>query len=241
MKTYLNPEEVDDICYASDNLRDRAIMLLLRDTGIRVSELISVKREGLDLGSKQMFIRKAKIRFLRTCPECRHKSGQRSQFCPQCGINISQVEARSVEGSARRRIVSFTPQTARAIRDYLEDQPKSSWLFPSPRDPSKPLNRRTVAYLVQRAAEEVGLGGKILDHPEYDTRHGVSPHRIRDAMAIGEFREDSSLEGLRILAHKLGHRSPETTYAHYIKIVATESNDADRKSGSKRAAKAAMF
>ena len=228
MKTYLEPDEVDDICYAPNSARDKAILLLLRDTGIRVSELVSVKTEGVDIENRQMFIRKSKIKKLRLC-SCGHKSGQKAIFCPQCGADISRITPHDSKRSGTRRIVEFSPEAADMIRDCLKETKTSSpWLFPSPRDPSKFINVRSIRYLVERAAEAVGLGGTILDHPEFDTRHRVSPHRLRDAMAIEEFSRNSTLEGLRILAHKLGHSNPETTYAHYIKLVSSKPGVIDR-------------
>lgn len=228
MKTYLEPDEVDDICYAPDSARDKAMLLLLRDTGIRVSELVSVQTQGVDFDNKQMFIRKSKVKKLRLC-SCGHKSGQKASFCPQCGADISGISPHDEKRSGTRRIVEFSPEASDMIKDYLrQTKTNSSWLFPSPRDPAKPVNVRSVRYLVERAAEAVGLGGTILDHPEFDTRHKVSPHRLRDAMAIGEFSKDPSLEGLRILAHRLGHSNPETTYAHYIKLVSTKPGTIDR-------------
>ena len=235
IKTYLEADEVDDICYASPDARDQSIMLLLRDTGIRVSELVSMKRGGLDLRSNQAFIRKSKIKQLRQCPSCPHKSGRQAVFCPQCGADLAQAKTVAGLTTTRRRIVSFSPEAAAALKKHLGGAVRSEWIFPSPRDSRNHLNVRSVRYLVQRLAEEVGLGGNILDHPEFETQHKVSPHRLRDAMAIGEFREDPSLEGLRVLAHKLGHSNPETTYAHYIKLISTEPTQSVRTNrGRKR-------
>lgn len=195
---------------------------MFRDTGVRASELVSIEEEWLDLQRKQCFVRKLKIKELTECSVCGHKSGRTARFCPECGADLTGVVAEAGRPVVRRRIVAITDETAELLRLYLPGRRTNSpWLFPSAKNPSIHIHRKTASYIVTEAAIAVGLGGKILDHPEYDTQHHVSPHRLRDAMAIEEFKRDPSMENLRVLAYKLGH-TPETTYRHYIKLVGAE-------------------
>ena len=209
---------------ATHNLRDRSILMMLRDTGVRVSELVSLRLEWLDLPNRRTFVKSAKVKYLRTCPSCRYKSGRQSKFCPRCGVDITAIDAVPETGVSRRRIVSFVPQTAGYLSNYLQRRGgHSDWVFPSPQDPLKHLTPRMVGYITKKAAESVGLGGKILDHPDFDMKHGVSPHRFRNAMAIQELRKHPDLEGIRVIAHQLGHKSTETTLNSYIKVISQEA------------------
>lgn len=195
---------------------------MFRDTGARASELVSIEQEWLDLDRNQCFVKKLKIKQLVECPGCGHKSGRTARFCPECGGDLTSARTDAGRPVVRRRIVAITDETAELLRLYLPGRAAASlWLFPSAKDPSKHIHRKTASYIVTEAANAVGLGGKILDHPEYDTQHYVSPHRLRDAMAIEDFKRDPSMENLRVLAYKLGH-TPETTYKHYIKLVGAE-------------------
>lgn len=54
---YLEPEEVARMAAACSNLRDRLILLLLYTTGLRVSELVSLKRDDVDLEKRVIRVR----------------------------------------------------------------------------------------------------------------------------------------------------------------------------------------
>jgi integrase/recombinase XerD len=60
-----------------------------------------------------------------------------------------------------------------------------------------------------------------LVNPETGKRHGVSPHRLRDAFAVHAVKLDDSGDGLRLLQEHLGHVSFNTT-AKYRKIAGEE-------------------
>ena len=194
---------------------------------MRVSELTSIRTESIDLESKQVFIRKLKIKRVKNCSSCSYTSGHKTKFCPGCGQDISMIEPIDSNSTrTRRRLVNFSEETSLLVGLYLKTlNADSPWLFPSPRDPSESLHSETVRIMVQESAKKVGLGGKILDHPEFDSKHAVSPHRLRDALAVAEFKKNPTLEGIRVIAYKLGHSNPETTYKHYVKITASGSDD----------------
>ena len=54
---YLEPEEVARMVEACPSLRDRVVILLLFTTGLRVSELVSLKRDDVDLEKRSIRVR----------------------------------------------------------------------------------------------------------------------------------------------------------------------------------------
>ena len=224
MKTFLTEKEVTDICEAGANVRDCTLLWLMWESGIRVSEAVSMRRDGLDLERGSAFIRRSKVKYLRLCPGCGKKSGHKNYFCHECGLSLKSIEPKPEAGGTLRRIIQIGPVTRGYLLKHLEALDrgaKTLWVFPSPRDFSRHLTNNGAGDIVRRAAEAAGLGGCIIDHPDFDTRHKVSPHRLRDAAAVREFRKSPTLEGIRVIASQLGHRNPETTFQHYIKLVAS--------------------
>ena len=45
----------------------------------------------------------------------------------------------------------------------------------------------------------------MLINPETGKRHGISPHRLRDAFAVHAVKVNDSGDGLRMLQEHLGH------------------------------------
>lgn len=84
------------------------------------------------------------------------------------------------------------------------------------------LNRHRAWQIVRECAEKAGLPD--LTNPETGKRHGVSPHRLRDAFAVHAVKLDDSGDGLRLLQEHLGHASFNTT-AKYRKISGKEHKD----------------
>jgi len=56
----LNKEEVKNLIDSSDNMKSRLIISLLYSSGIRVSELVNLKLDDLNLGDKTGWVRKGK-------------------------------------------------------------------------------------------------------------------------------------------------------------------------------------
>lgn len=226
MKTYLSVQDVDSLFTALESLRNRCLLAVLRDTGIRVSELISIEKVSIDLKKRLIRIRAVKIKQLRTCPSCHTKSGRRAVFCPGCGASLVEIPLEAGAARAIRRLVAVSAETAELLKDLAARPPKRSpWLFPSPKDPQAHLTRQQVYNIVRGAASRAGLDGKILDHPQFDTSHYVSPHKLRDHAAIKAFRADPTLEGLRVTAFRLGHSKVETTINSYLKMLSTEAEE----------------
>ena len=81
------------------------------------------------------------------------------------------------------------------------------------------INRHRAWQVVRDCAEKAGLPDLV--NPETGRRHGVSPHRLRDAFAVHAIKLNDSGDGLRLLQEHLGHASFNTT-AKYRKIAGEE-------------------
>ncbi|MGB0836611.1 MAG: tyrosine-type recombinase/integrase [Flavobacteriaceae bacterium] len=60
LPTVLSPEEVIDLIRCTQNLKHRAITALIYASGLRVSELLNLKLQDLDIDRRQVLIRSAK-------------------------------------------------------------------------------------------------------------------------------------------------------------------------------------
>jgi len=106
------------------------------------------------------------------------------------------------------------PETLKMLRDFIR------------RDETKGLvlgvNRHRAWQIVKQCAERARLPDLV--NLETGKRHGVSPHRLRDAFAVHAVKLDDSGDGLRLLQEHLGHASFNTT-AKYRKVSGTEHKE----------------
>jgi len=84
------------------------------------------------------------------------------------------------------------------------------------------INRHRAWQVVKECAERAELPDLV--NPETGKRHGVSPHRLRDAFAVHAVKLDDSGDGLRLLQEHLGHASFNTT-AKYRKVAGEEHRE----------------
>jgi integrase/recombinase XerD len=73
--------------------------------------------------------------------------------------------------------------------------------------------------VVKECAERAGLPKLI--NPETGRLHAVSPHRLRDALAVMAVQRDDSTDGIRMLQEQLGHANIGTTM-RYRKVAGQE-------------------
>ncbi len=73
------------------------------------------------------------------------------------------------------------------------------WLFPSPRDPTKPLTTRAVQYLMERLKEAAGIVRRC------------NPHVMRHSYACDLLRGGADVTEVQRL---LGHASPSSTFKY---------------------------
>ena len=209
LKTYLEPREVERLIGAATNLRDKLIIQLLARTGCRVSEHCSLEAANIDFQRSIILIEHLKRIARRQCPNCGKKVGTRNKFCPYCGSALEQIDP---EKQRRQRLIHLDRDTLSLAREYLEKRARKN-------DRLICLSRQRVDQVLKDAAVRAGLGGRILLNPETGsgTRHQVSAHRLRDALAIRWLRARNDPEGQKALQEHLGHKRFDTT-ARYLKI-----------------------
>lgn len=73
--------------------------------------------------------------------------------------------------------------------------------------------------IIKECSERVGLPKLV--NPETGKVHNISPHKLRDYLAIHAMKKDDSGDGMRLLQEHLGHQSFNTT-AKYRKVSGKE-------------------
>jgi integrase/recombinase XerD len=213
MKAYLNLPEIEPIEQAASCPRDRLLNRLLSHLGCRISEALALKLEDFDFERATVTVLHLKRSMKISCPQCGMRLGNRHQFCPGCGVKVSE-RIRSQQERRRIRVLPVDEATLAMLRNYINSLPyhddKSS-LFR--------LNRHRAWQIVRDCARRAGLPSLV--NPETGRIRGTSPHRLRDAFSVHAMKVDDSGDGLRLLQEHLGHVSFNTT-AKYRKIAGEE-------------------
>jgi integrase/recombinase XerD len=210
MKTYLEPEEVAQMEKAAGNLRDKLLIRTLFHLGCRVSEALALTVEDIDFDNATVCIL--------SCSSCGAGLGRTQAFCPGCGKKIDKALTQQQE-SRRQRILPIDRGNLKMLKEYIKRG------GPVLRDGKKfifGVNRHRAWQIVKKCAEKAGLPKLV--NPETGKAHNVSPHRLRDALAVQAVKLDDSGDGLRLLQEHLGHQSFNTT-ARYRKISGKEHHD----------------
>lgn len=218
MKTYLERQEVELLENAATNLRDRLLIRLLSRSGCRVSEAVALAVQDIDLQQGTVTIQHLKTRLNLACPICNVRLGKSHIFCPSCGARVEKAIAQSKE-HRRVRTLPVDDDTLGMLRDYIRRG------GPVPREGKMlifGINRHRAWQVVRKCAERAGLPDLV--NPETGKRHGISPHRLRDAFAVHAVKLDDSGDGLRLLQVHLGHASFNTT-AKYRKVSGKEHKE----------------
>lgn len=212
-KAYLTPEDVAKLIEAAPTKRDRVIIRTLFYTAVRESELISIQVADIDFKGKWITIQRLKERSRIKCA-CGTRLGRKTLYCPNCGKPITEATIEKLQEHHKRRVRVDT-ETLAMIQEYIKKRrdKKNPRLFP--------FSRQWIEEIVYRAAEDAGLGGRILQIEGLSQSHKVSPHRLRDAFAVHFLKSRGDLVGQRALQQHLGHQSFETT-AKYRKISGKE-------------------
>jgi site-specific recombinase XerD len=107
------------------------------------------------------------------------------------------------EGKGRKgRQVMLSEKLLSMLREYWRiERPQGEWLFPSPKDPARPVGEDVVRRALYRAAEAARIGKKMTLHT---LRHCFATHLL-------ELGHDTE-----VIQHVLGHASVRTTrrYTH---------------------------
>ena len=217
-KAYLEPEEVREVEEAAFYLRDKLLVRLLFHLGCRISEALGITTSDIDFNQGTVTIEHLKIRMNLSCPQCGARLGKSHKFCPDCGQKVGKAVAREKE-HRRVRALPIDDDTLDMLRTYIDHGgPVSSngkqLLFG--------INRHRAWQIVSNLAEKAGLPELV--YSESGKKHGVSPHRLRDAFAVHAVKKDDSGDGLRMLQEHLGHQSITTTM-RYRKVAGEEQRE----------------
>jgi integrase/recombinase XerD len=215
MKTYLEPEEVQQLETAAGYLRDKLLVRLLWRLGCRVSEALRIGVEDVDFDRYTIMIEHEKMRWKWYCPDCNARLSRTAKFCPNCGNKVAAAVASASEHH-RKRILPVDEETLAMLRDYIDrggpvDVEGKRLLFD--------IGRRQALNIIRECAAKAGL--EPLVNPETSEPRGISPHRLRDAFAVNWMKQDDSGDSQRLLQEMLGHQSFDTT-AKYRKVSGTE-------------------
>ena len=218
MKAYLEPDEVALMEKTAMCVRDRLLIRLLFHLGCRVSEVLGITTDDVDFIKGTITIQHLKSRLRLSCPECAARLGKSHTFCPKCGAKVEKAVAQEQE-HCRMRTLPMDSDTVWQLMDYIKrggSIPKNGkrLIFG--------INRHRAWQIVRECAEKAGLPGLV--NPETGRRHGISPHRLRDAFAVNAVKHDDSGDGLRLLQEHLGHASFNTT-AKYRKVAGEEHRE----------------
>jgi integrase/recombinase XerD len=218
MKSYLTPEEIITLENAATNLRDRLLIHTLFRLGCRVSEALGITVEDIDLTAGTVTIEHLKTRMKLSCPHCSARLGRSHVYCPECGERVEKMVTEAKE-HRRMRTLPIDDSTLKMLKEYIR---RSGPVYQKGKKFIFGINRHRVWQIVRECAEKAGLPD--LTNPETGKRHGVSPHRLRDAFAVNAVKVNDSGDGLRLLQEHLGHQSFNTT-AKYRKVAGEEHRE----------------
>lgn len=205
MKTVLTTNEIERMMAEATCQRDQLIILFLADTGVRVSEMLQVKIENLDLSTKTILIPHLKRGTKKRCPKCGHTAGRSSKFCAKCGENLSLVEAEGIQ--ERHRLITMGKKLARMLGDYIVDMKPEDRLFP--------ITRQRVYNIVRNLAAKAGIKDRMLN-PQTGKYHHVHPHTFRASLAVDWLTASGGdLNKSKALQDHLGHVNFDTTMKYH--------------------------
>ena len=226
MKSYLEPEEVSQMEQAASNLRDRLLIHLLFHLGCRVSEALTLTVDDIDFDNATICILHLKTRLKLSCSNCGQRLGRSHTFCPRCGGTIEKTQAEEHQ-HRRQRVLPVDRGTLKMLKEYVE---RGGPILRDGKEIIFGVNRHRAWQIVKGCAEKAGLPRLV--NPETGRLHNVSPHRLRDALAVQAVKLDDTGDGLRLLQEHLGHQSFNTT-AKYRKISGREHKQWYRRLWSK--------
>lgn len=217
-KAYLESEDVEKMEEAAEYLRDRLLLRLLFRLGCRVSEVLGIAIDDIDFAQETVTIEHLKTRINRYCPGCGTTVSKQARFCPGCGQKVEKAVAKEKE-QRRVRTLPVDTDTLDMVRDYID---RGGPVSGNGRQLLFGIGRTQAWKIVSDCAKKAGLGKLVFS--ESGIKHGVSPHRLRDAFAIQAVKKDNSGDGLRLLQEHLGHKNINTTM-EYRKIAGEERRE----------------
>lgn len=173
MVEYLQEKEMQAVLDAVDidartGLRDRALLLLLYNTGARVSEVVTLKLENLRLDEA------AQVKL--------HGKGNKERSCPLWPETVAALQAyirtrRPLDSTTPTVFLNATgrPITRFGIRHVTRKYGVEARLEPPAHGNGKPLNphriRHTTAMHLLRAGNDINMVSYWLGHADLNTTH----------------------------------------------------------------------
>jgi len=117
--TYLEPEEIEKLANAANNLRDKLLIRSLYRLGCRVTEGIDIAVEDIDFENSTVIIQHLKTRLHLSCTRCKARLSRRHAFCPGCGEKVTGANAEEKEHH-RQRVLPIDNELMMAIKDYIK-------------------------------------------------------------------------------------------------------------------------
>ena len=186
---------------------------LLSRLGCRISEVLAIRLCDVDFNQGTVTVLHLKRSVKISCPKCGVRLGCGHQFCPGCGLKVSET-IRSQKEKRRIRVLPLDEASLAMLKSYVSTLPTGDIKSPLFR-----LNRHQAWQIIRDCARRAGLPPLV--NPETGKMRGISPHRLRDAFSVHAMKMDDSGDGLRLLQEHLGHLSFNTT-ARYRKIAGEE-------------------
>jgi len=218
MKTYLEPNEVDQIEQAAECLRDKLLIRLLARLGCRVSEALGIAVSDIDFDQGTVTIVHLKRRIKLSRPTCKQRLSRTARFCPGCGLLVEQAVINERE-HRRHRVLPVDDDTLNMLREYIT---RGGPVGVNGHRVLFGITRYSAWLIIKSCAARAGL--EKLVNSETGQVKGISPHRLRDAFATHAIKLDGSSDGLRLLQEHLGHQSIATTMK-YRKVSGDEHRD----------------
>ena len=190
----LEPEQAEALLKAFDSWPTWEVGMALRlclAMGLRAGEALGLKWGDIDLGAGTLTIRRAWTALggkgILTAPKT--PSALRTLPVPQA--TLSRLKARWEE---------FLAAGVRP-RDLRE-----AWLFPSPKDPSKPLNPYSLAHALRKMTARLGIPPVRV----HDLRHSYGSLLLANGAP------------LELVSERLGHANPSITLNVYRHLLGHE-------------------
>ena len=170
MKTYLNRTEVRLLEKSATNLRDRLLIRMLARLGCRISEVLAITPEDIDLKWGTVIIPHLKTRLKLSCPSCNARLGKAHSFCPKCGKTVKEAVAEASE-HRKVRTLPVDDDTLKMLKQYIKrggpvERNGKLLLFG--------VGRIQSWKIITECARKAGL--ESLVNPETGQSRGISPH-----------------------------------------------------------------
>ena len=217
-KTYLTMADIKLMEEAALSLRDQLLIRMLSRTGARVTEMVQLTVDDVNLENGTITIQHLKSRNKVSCPFCGTRLCEAHVFCPGCSTKVEKVVKKALE-FRKLRTLPLDGETVEMLELHIKNG------NPVLKDGKLMLFgfKRGNAYkIVKDCGKRAGLPDLI--NPRTGKRRGISPHRLRDALAIHAIQKDDSADSLIMLQEQLGHASFNTT-AQYRKIALEEHRE----------------